>query len=260
MGQQPEPDDSRDEADGQWVPLSRAERVSAGAVGGVASIAGLVALFVTDNQIGTGAVLVIAVAFLLIAVQGTPLTRFGSGDHAFNLERRRLGSKLRDQAKDEHDDEAREALLVAAATVDPPVGYWDPAAPIRYESAVQEALTRVLGQDKTLEIARPARDMGVDYLVRISARARVGVETVFTRRALTPSRFMDVQGYAAFSGTPVLLVTNAPLSSQVQNLNAKSASRQLDDTFPPVEAVTWSGPADDNALHRAFLRLARSDN
>lgn len=255
---EPEPDDSQNSGSGwPWKPLSGIERTSAGVVGVAAGGAGAFALFVTDNQAGTAAMLVIAVAFLLIAIQGTPLTRFGSGEHAIELERRRFGKELVDQAEAEPDLEAKEALITAAETVDPSGRWIDQLEPIRYERLVYDALLRVMGENGLSKIDRPARPMGVDYLVGLSPHVRIGVEAKFTRRVLSESRVMEAQGYATFSGAPVLIVTNAPLSPAVQDMNRRASNRQPDGTSPPVEAVTWNGAADDDALHRALLRLAR---
>lgn len=252
-----ESDGSQDGRSGQWMPLSRAERISAGVVGVSAGIAGAAALFVTDNQAGTAAMLVIAVAFLLISIQGTPLTRFGSGEHAIELERRRLGQKLLTQAEAEPDLEAKEALITAAETVDPSVGRIDHLEPIRYEGLVYDALYRVLGENGASGIIRPARQVGVDYLVRLSPNARIGVEAKFARRALSRDRIAAAHNYALSSGTPVLIVTNAPLSPVVYEMNMRASNRQPDDTSPPVEVVTWNSSADDDTLHRALMRLAR---
>lgn len=250
-------DGSQDSRGGPWEPLSGIERASAGVVGAAAGGAGAVALFVTDNQAGTAAMLVVAVAFLLIAIQGTPLTRFGSGEHAIELERRRVGKELVDQAEAEPDLEAKEALITAAGTVDPSGRWIDHLEPIRYEGLVYDALCRVLGQNGAADIVRAGQGSGVDYSVRFPPNARVAVEAKFSRRSLSRDRIAAAQNYALTTGTPVLIVTNAPLSPAVYDMNMRASTRQSDGTYPPVEVVTWNGVADDDVLHRALLRLAR---
>lgn len=253
---EPESNGSQDSQSGPWEPLSRTERASAGAVGGLAGIAGAAALFITDNQAGTAAILVIAVAFLLIAIQGTPLTRFGSGEHAIELERRRLGKELVDQAESEPDLEAKEALITAAETVDPSGRWISQLEPIRYERLVYDALHRVLGENGASKIDRPAQDTGVDYVVRLSPNARIAVEAKFSRRLFSRDRITAAQNYALTTGTPVLIVTNAPLSPVVYEMNMRASTRQSDGTSPLVEVVTWNGAADDDVLHRALRRAS----
>jgi hypothetical protein len=56
-------------------------------------------------------------------------------------------------------------------------------------------------------------------------------------------------GVMTRAGLPILLVTNAPLSSKVQEFNATWGDRH-----PRAEVVTWRNEADDQVLHRALVR------
>jgi hypothetical protein len=107
---------------------------------------------------------------------------------------------------------------------------------MRYERSVYDALHRVLGETGAIEIDGPARHSGVDYLVRLSPHVKVGVkaphvkvgvEAKFARQLLTRERILAAQNYALTTGTPVLIVTNAPLSGAVHEMNRQASNRQL---------------------------------
>jgi hypothetical protein len=85
-------------------------------LGAVAPGAGGVATFVSDNQAGTGVLLLVALTLLLIGVQGTPLIRFGAESASLELDRRRrVRQVIEDISTDDSPDAVRGALEAAAA-------------------------------------------------------------------------------------------------------------------------------------------------
>ncbi|WP_257013680.1 hypothetical protein [Rhodococcus sp. ACPA4] len=78
---------------------------------------------------------------------------------------------------------------------------------------------------------------------------QINVEVKHLQGTLTVPYVRELMTMAAGTGTPTLLVTNAPLS------NCKAAQRS--GSGPPIEVVQWSGGNDDDLLERAALRLLR---
>jgi hypothetical protein len=98
--------------------MGKLERAGALCVGGGALITGAVGVFVSDNQAGTAGLFVIAFAFLVIGIQGTPLIKFSSGDQSLELARRQLAQKLTDKADSTPSADAANAYADAAAIVE----------------------------------------------------------------------------------------------------------------------------------------------
>lgn len=236
------------------------ERMLSGVVGAAAVSAGVIAVFVADNQAGTVALLLISVAFLLIAVQGTALTRFGSGEHAIELERRQWARDLVVQAGDQWDVRAAYALLTAASAIDPAVDGSPQAEPIRYEQRVGDALVDVIeASDTGATVMHPAnRHTGADFLIRLAGGGLVAVQVKYSRSPMSRSALERSVLRAAEEGMPVLVVTNAPVSPAIKRRNDGAGHPANGPRAPYPETVTWNGPEDDVDLGRAFRNAART--
>src|SRR5262245_55582489 len=66
------------------------EWVAAGAIGCISATAGALAVFRTDNEVGTGALLLVGAAFLLMATFGLVPVRFKVGDKEMEVGRAAL--------------------------------------------------------------------------------------------------------------------------------------------------------------------------
>ncbi|UNQ33890.1 hypothetical protein [Prescottella equi] len=246
---------------GQPAPMKTWERWVAGIIGLATSGAGIAAVFISDNQAGTAALFVIAVAFLLIGVQGTPLKRFASGDHSAEFDRRAARNKLEEaiEAKKDGDQETAEVLVDDAVRIDPSVENLPVVQAVRYERRVADALRRVFGRTHNFEliaaetwpahaVAQMNRSVLRPDFVLSTDGNQINVEVKYLQGALTMSHIRQLMDMAVGTGTPTLLITNAPLSNAAMQFNGANQNT-------PLEVVQWSGGNDDDLLERAALRL-----
>lgn len=227
-------------------------------VGVIASGTGAAAVFISDNQAGTAALFVVAVAFLLIGIQGTPLTRFASGDHSaeFAAKHRVSRKAIEDaiQAEQAGNSAAAENLVEFAATLDPSVENLPVVRALRYEQRVGEALVRLFGESggfsSSTENPSGSADTEADFQLNING-SHIAVDVKFRTQKLGSRDLRNIQNMAARPNWATLVVTNVPLSSEVIEFNSQN------DIYP-VEIVSWTGSNDDNLLARAAGRLGRT--
>lgn len=246
---------------GQPTPMNTWERGAAGAIGLAASGAGTTAVFISDNQAGTAALFVVAVAFLLICVQGTPLRRFASGDHSAEFERRHQArTKVEEaiEAKKDGDQESAETLVEDAIRIDPSVESNPVVQAIRYERRVAEALDRVFGYMSNFSLADGEDDP--DGFVPVASRRyrpdfilsangeRINVEVKHLPKPIRVTQLRHLMAVAQRTRTPMLLIMNFPLPKNLAEILRA-------DQGPGFEAVHWTGGNDDDLLQRAVSRL-----
>ncbi|MFC9997219.1 hypothetical protein [Nocardia sp. NPDC127526] len=110
-------DDDLSNAELPWAPLTRHERAVALMLGIAAGTTGVVAVFVSANQAGTAALFLISTVLLLMGIQGTPLTRVGSGVHSAEFARRRWARALLEVADREQDPKVAAGVVRAAEVI-----------------------------------------------------------------------------------------------------------------------------------------------
>jgi hypothetical protein len=231
-------------------PLRIWERTVALSVGTVFSALAIVALFKTENEVGTAAMLLVSAAFLLIGIQGTALTRFAGGSATVELERRRRTEMAVQRAEElaETEPEVARGILEGAALIEPRVG---PAAgafhAMSYENAVRRALERARPDHATVGGADPPAD-----LVLRAGTGSVLVSVIYRR-----SRSLQMTDLAPLVATRKLeeaagglVVTNQSTTSSVAEYISTARKHGL-----KIEVVTWTGPEDDGALAQALDRL-----
>ncbi len=246
--------DAGDEAPSELPdPLRTWERICAGLIGVVLCGFGVWAVFASENQAGSAILLLVAAAFLFLAIQGTALTRLGGDSAGIELERRRRIEGIRrvlEEARAEENPDVARGLAEAATIIEPDLP--PRLRAIRnaqvYELLVQAALVRV-GADVT----RTQEDFGVDLIA--SVRDRSGEERIvqIVVKYLTTGAFYrrSIPGWVTGRRmVGVLVVTNAELSSDVQRINEDSSK-----TYGSVEVVSFSGSKDDGVLRQALLRV-----
>jgi hypothetical protein len=232
-------------ADDPAALLRTWERTAASTIGGLAGIGGTVAIFITSNQAGTAALLIIAAAFMLIGLQGTPLSKLTSGSSTVVLaERKRISNKLVAVATQRDDPKEASTYLEAASLVDPRFTNSPLANSFIYRQQVSDAMVRL--------------GFKVDRLGNGPAQYLVGLpdNPIFVHAkyqmhgSLEVGDISETVNRAAQPGTMALLiVTNAPLSRPVQDFNSSWGDRH-----PRAEAITWTGRGNDALLKRALLR------
>lgn len=247
----PNGDDVTDENSGQ-VPVDDApilmrtwERTVASIVGGLAGVGGSVAVFTTSNQAGTAALLIIAAAFMLIGLQGTPLSKLTSGSNTVVLaERKRMGNTLVAAATQQEDPKEASIYLEAASLVDPRFTKSPLANSFIYRQQVSDAMVR-LGFKVGRLINGPAQ-----YEVKLSETPIFVHAKYRLHGSLEIGDISETVNRATQSGTmAVLIVTNAPLSRPIQDFNSSWGERH-----PRAEVITWTGAENDALLKRALLR------
>ncbi|TJZ80022.1 hypothetical protein FCG67_03785 [Rhodococcus oryzae] len=235
---------------GDPAPLNRWERTAAALAGVTGSVAGGVAVFVTDNQAGTAALLVAGVAFLLIGIQGTALKRIGSGDQVAEFDLRAANEvvdkaeAVRAAGQPERDVEA---LVDVAIMIDPSVEHRPFVREVRYAQRVGEALDRIFGQKSVLR--EPVWDRGrrPDFQLVVNGHD-IDVEVLHHLWSLVDLELIAEE--AARSGQPILAISDTTVPPWAMEFNSM-------DHAVPVEVVSWRGGNDDDLLQRAVLRLSR---
>ncbi|WP_405149391.1 hypothetical protein OG308_05710 [Nocardia salmonicida] len=238
--------------------LTTGERIGATLLGLASGGAGGVAVFVSDNQVGTGALLILAAAFLLMGTQGTALARFGMGENAVEFRtRQRIGLRLLQEAEVVDDPREVDALTRAAAIAAPPgpriVGELE-----AYARRFGDALARVgatsvrsSGQDG-LPVEFRSWFEGKQILITLkytnrqefnAGRISHAVDDVLT--PLNPQR----------SEPGLLLVVNAASEDSV----AKGVELIRSHWDHPAEVVVWASSHDDQKLREAMGRLAAAN-
>jgi hypothetical protein len=241
----PSPDDARARPS---EPLRSWERAIALVIGTAFAVLAILALFISDNQAGTAALLLVAAAFLLIGVQGTALVRFGSGSTSVELDRRLAAAVQRADEVAEQEPQLALGILEGAAIIEPSIGPAASAArAMSYENSVRRALERVRPDGGTVTTAEPPIDLAV-----LAPAGTVLVSVVFRR-----SRTVQMIDLAPLVGSRQLeevagglAVVNQPSSSSVADYLATAAEHGV-----MIEVVTWDGPQHDRDLGEALGRL-----
>jgi hypothetical protein len=229
-------------------PLRGWERAAAVVIGTAFAGVAIYALFGSSNQAGTAALLVVAAAFLLIGVQGTPLIRFGSGPASVELDRRAAAAVQRADEVAERDPQLAMGILEGAAIIEPRVS---PAASAfratAYKQEVRQALERLRPADATVAAAEPPVDFAV-----LAPAGRILVSAVYrhSRRLEQIDLAPLVSNRQLADSAGGLLVSNQALSSSVADYIAGAAARKVS-----IQAVTWDGPGHDADLSQVLGRL-----
>ncbi|MFD9485643.1 hypothetical protein ACFWBX_16980 [Streptomyces sp. NPDC059991] len=238
------------------APLSRWERLSASVLGLGLSGAGVIAVFVTSNQAGSVALLLVGAVLLLMAVNGSPLTRARYQDYELFMARRRRDVVANMQ--DDSPEEARQALQVLS-TLDPGASR-DPVVARASNYLLElEVVRRLQRLHPAAEVSQGPYDQGVDAVVPMDG-SRIGVE-VKGGSGSVPFHAADlrrivnqVSSSRTRLGGPtidgLLIVTNRALPAQMSR-----RIRELSEIMP-TGVVRWLDEQDDQALEAALRELS----
>ncbi|MEU8663569.1 hypothetical protein, partial [Actinoplanes philippinensis] len=120
--QEPADEGIGERLDGPGDPLPSWARTVAFILGLGGLGAGGYGVFVSDNQAGTALLLIVGAVLALLGIQGTPIRRFGSGDHSFELrDIARKAARESAEASSEGLTERASALAEVARSIDPGV-------------------------------------------------------------------------------------------------------------------------------------------
>lgn len=237
--------------------LSTRERVVAGLVGTAFGGPGIAAVFLSDNQAGSAVLLVLAAVMWLISVQGTALTRFGSGEHSAEFTRRQAGNQLRAVAAVVEDPAEAVTFARAAEIVSPSPGGRSAVSGRQYQYDVASALDRVASNATLLSEPYGGRfDFILDF-----GDIKIGVETFGGLLAPVHEKAINRKVNAQF-GPPappypvLLLVEQARAGAVAAARDAALAGWNLRPD--QLDIVEWSGQRDDVALRAAIQGLVGS--
>jgi hypothetical protein len=230
-------------------PMRPWERLVVVLLGVTAGGIGCYAVFNSSNQAGTAVLLVIGAAFVLIGIQGTPLIRFGTGANNVELERRRRRvEREAQQAREEGDPDLARDIVETASILDPGIVPAPEVLGAIYKDQVRHALLRAGARVRD----RSHIGTGVDMIAETSKGA-VAVVVRYRRRSPLTLQYVNqaISNWKPEGTAGLLVITNAPLSGAVRELNATVEHR------PAVEIITWNDEQDDGILIQALERLAR---
>lgn len=235
--------------------LNLIERWLAGLVGFMLQSAGTVTVFVTDNQAGSAALVLVGTLLMIIGLQGTPVLR--ASKEFIELQQRRKLSNQVEELRDEGDADAARLVAEKAADASPRLRR-DPVVDALvaelYERSVSHAVYRAadgMAVQRLTVQTNFVDDNGREYDAVITAnpespeQKRFVVEVKYARN-LT-KRTIDVwqQRFREFDG--VLVVAG----SKIWGLGA-------DDVHPNVRFVLWRSRSDDAAIAAALIDLISS--
>lgn len=224
------------------------QRLLAALVGVVSGLTGAYAVFVSANQAGTAILLLASVAFLLIGIQGTPLSRFGSGEH--QIVWKKFRRKIEEQAVQAHEAGQSELARVLTDYARDPSGYSPHNArilrSIDYEKRVGEALKRVFPNGAVVSSADVRSPF--DFAVHCKEGNDVGI---IVKHLKEPNSLRDFArrfvGYLPGAGfSKVVVITNLSVPQRVVESfrNEKPSTVDLD-------IVTWNSEIDDGMVLNA---------
>jgi nucleotide-binding universal stress UspA family protein len=238
------------------------ERIVAGMVGLLAASGGGVSVFMSSNQAGSTALLLVGAIFLLLAVQGTAIRR--ATRESVEMDPRAARKRVIEKAQEvleEHGIEKAEAFVDGATTRDPSL-IGDERV-VNFNGQLFEE--NVFAQINTLDLS----GYGLQYKLIVSREVRVQsyrfdavikradredawivAEAIYTSRPfvsnnklrLTIARMQDVR-------RPGLIISNRRMSKL--GLNVWDQINQ----DPPVHFVLWRASDDNLALLTGITKL-----
>ncbi|MEU8716417.1 hypothetical protein [Streptomyces sp. NPDC048663] len=229
------------------APLSRWERLGASTAGVLTCGAGVLAVFRSENQAGTVALILAGVLFLLMGVNGAPLIRARYQDYEVLMARRRrevVGNIEREPV------ESAVVALETLRTVDPQAAR-DPA--VLHASAAlygRQVFTRLKQIEPAAIYTDGPGDMGRDAVLQapggqIAISIRGGSKSLSYTDLLAAARIPDDLADA------ILVVTSRALPPQIDR-----RLRDLREVDPrPLEIVRWVDSQDDEILREKVESL-----
>lgn len=241
---------------GSAQPMHRWERALALTFGVGVATAGAVSTFTDTNQAGSAALVVVGAALVLVGVQGTRLVKLGGSSASAEFERRMAEQKVIEAITSEPDPDVAKGIAEGVVLVDPALA---PAASMAlgYETMALAALRSL---DVVTDIEQQGRGDARSDIVAQTTGGPILIELKLGTGSLSADSLRQLAAHVQSSRAAAggLLLTNMPLTD-----DAKALNEHLSAASPPVEALTWTGPWDNDRLTRAILRLRRgrpSDN
>ncbi|WP_405974026.1 hypothetical protein OG496_37405 [Streptomyces sp. NBC_00988] len=237
------------------APLSKWERLGASLSGTALSGAGVAAVFVTSNQAGSVALLLVGVVLLIMGINGSPLTRARYQDYELFMTRRRR--QIAASIEQESPEDARQALQVLT-TVDPGASRDPFVAHVSAAVLEREVIERLVRQYPTTSFTGGPGDMGLDAVVP-TPNGTIGVQVKGGSAPLSGLELRRMVLDASSARIPpapagvdaLLVVTNKPLPTDLPR-----RVREVSSTLPTA-VVRWVDEQDDQVLDTKIQELTR---
>ena len=240
----------------RWGWLRRWERPAAGAAGSVLAGAGVVAVFVSENQAGSATLIVIGGLFLLMAVSGRTIESVRIGDWEFTMsELRRQAAEQASSGLTEQAQATLEVLkrLNPTSNRDPEVQAVEASV---FENRVLEAVEAARREGEQVE-RHPQAGLGEPLAVLVAQPGglRIGV---FAAYALEESGHIDAASAGGFvqrargGDCVAYLFVNGTLHQTDLERLAEGIER---DRGQPVDVEVWASTARSAPLRPAIDRL-----
>ena len=236
--------------------LNRAERAGAWVVGILLAGTGGASVFLSDNQAGSTALVLLGALFLLLGIQATPIIRASAGENSVEL-----AETIAEQAKEiarSTDLADAQNFVAGAVATQPELAHDRNIAHI--DLALWELACRNSLQSMAIRASRPERVWTyLDYESssrdgQADARLDVGQRSLeiefkyHTRGSTFPLfRLRDLldKRQVGKRYMPLLIVANRPLTRDGEALLAEYPDRA-------VGFCKWEGPEDDESLRAAI--------
>lgn len=225
-------------------PLVTWERIVSGSIGLMFGCGGTIAVFITDNQAGSVALLLIAGIFLTVGVNGTPLLAAKYGENELRLGRRRR--QVLAEIAEKPPDVARQTLE-ALEKFEPSIRNSPPinaANGLAYERDLANNIHKIMEYSGSVLREDGPADNGVDLTLRSHDGLTCDVVVKFYPRGdvkISTARRIVEQVWSNRSVVPVLIISNARLTTLAAEFFAGVQN-------PFLRWATWQDASDNAAL------------
>lgn len=231
--------------------LSGTERLFAGAAGLTFSVLGSVAVFATTKEIGTAAMLLLAAAFLLIAIQGTPVTRASREGFDFRSTEKDVEDS-REVIEETKGPEQAFFFVEGAATANPNIRNRESIThglAASYESWVLGELAQIV-DELSYKLLRepPISHSRADAIVVKDGEVVAAVEVKYRPDGYIAKRnvLRNIQGS---EGPITLIVSNVPFSQE-----AKALASLMSSGNRRIRLIKWAPDDGKEELRAAVVR------
>ena len=255
------------------------ERWLAGLFGATGTGVGGIGIFLSDNQAGTTAILLLGAIFVLIAIQGTPLR--SASRESIELSERQVVDLVAEKAENELEEDEPErarATIEGASAVRPDIEK-DPrllqltAKALKREvvRAIERAVVKAVGAtNRIVTTQRPGKFAGAEFdalieLIEVGQKGNYGgadsphkrvvveVSIAVSGRVFGTKKLRhDLAKFALVADeAALLLVSNQPLSE----LGREVLDKYMEQRQRKVRFVVWRDDEDDPLLTRACSEL-----
>lgn len=232
--------------------MSSQERLGACGLGVALSGVGATAVFLTQNQAGSTAMILVGAVFLLVGIQGTPISR--ASKDAIELRDREVTQQAKELVETEGAVEA-ERYLQGAVSADPRLLKTDSVSEMGFELwnlRLKQSLERIASTNDWIFTKEAASyDSGRDYMIECEDPP-LGIQIVVkyiqaqSRVRISKQSFLKSlrRAFDSIDHHPILIITN------ILPISLGQLDKAADNIAGTV--VKWSNEEDDESVKDAI--------